>query len=379
MLKSWLTGLSLGLSLAFSTVDPAASVPLEKVSQQKLPPQLGIEQQWDDRDALLNAINHSLRYLQQDSAQKDYQDYPIDDITRDRVYRSLIRFRQLVKSSSSPEELAEAVKKEFAFYRSVGKDEQGTVHFTAYFEPVYQASRTRQGQYQYPIYQLPPNFEEWSSPHPTRQELEGIDGKGKNSPLAGYEIAWLRDRLEAYLIHVQGSAQLELRNGERMTVNFAGKTDQPYTSIGKELVEDGKLTRENLSLPRLIHYFENHPDQLKNYLPRNQSFVFFEQTDGQPPEGNLGIPVTADRAIATDQSQMPPGALALIRTQFPKINNNQEVETPLVSRYMLNQDTGSAIKGPGRVDMFLGTGETAARRAGIVDWTGELYYLLLKE
>jgi membrane-bound lytic murein transglycosylase A len=75
---------------------------------------------------------------------------------------------------------------------------------------------------------------------------------------------------------------------------------------------------------------------------------------------------------------MPPGALALIQTQFPKINENNEMETPLVSHYVLDQDTGSAIKGPGRVDIFLGSGEPAARRAGIVDWTGKLYYLFLK-
>lgn len=378
MMKSWLVGFSVGLSLVFSSSAVAQRFPLEKVSWQQLPEQLGVEEQLDtpeEKQALIKAINHSLRYLQKPSAQEAYADYPI---AHDRAIASLKRFRQLVRHSPTPEALAKAVKQEFALYRSVGKDQQGTVHFTGYFEPVYQASRRRTEEYRYPIYRLPPNFDNWKSPHPTRKELVGVDGEGKNSPLQGLEIAWLRDRLEAFLIHVQGSARLKLRDGTTLSVGYAGKTDRPYTSIGAELISDGILSREELSLPRLMEYFRQHPQQLDKYLPRNESFVFFRETQGAPPTGSLNVPVTAERSIATDKSLMPPGALALLHTQFPKITENGDLKTPLVSHYVLDQDTGSAIQGAGRVDIFMGTGKKAGRKAGIVDWTGQLYYLFLK-
>ena len=378
MMKSLLVSLSVGLGVACSSL-PAVSVPLQKVSSQQLPPGLNLEVTWEEKADLLEAINQSLRYLDTPSAAEAYGDYPIEGITRDRAYQSLIRFQQLLRISPTPAAFAAAVKEEFTFYQAVGHDQQGTVHFTGYFEPVYAASRMPTPDYRYPIYRLPANFEQWSSPHPTRAELEGRHGEGKNSPLAGLEVAWLRDRLEAFLIHVQGSARLQLRDGSILTIGYAGKTDPPYTSIGGELVQDGIFERDELSLPRLIAYFEQYPEQLSTYLPRNQSFVFFRETQGAPATGSLGVPVTAERSIATDKSLMPPGGLGLLHTQFPEITPENEIQTPMTSHYVLDQDTGSAIQGAGRVDIFMGTGENAGRKAGIVDWTGQLYYLFLQE
>jgi len=106
--------------------------------------------------------------------------------------------------------------------------------------------------------------------------------------------------------------------------------------------------------------------------------VFFRETYGAAATGSLGVPVTAERSIATDKSVMPPGALALIYTQLPKQSVAGKLEQRPVSRYVLDQDTGSAIKGPGRVDIFMGTGVKAGDRAGLTNSTGQLYYLLLK-
>ena len=331
-----------------------------------------------DRQALLKSIDYSLRYLQTSSAQRAYQQYQVPGITRDRVRRSLVRFRQLVVSSRSPAELQAAVNREFVFYKSVGKDNNGTVFFTGYFEPIYAASRTPSAEYRYPLYRLPSDFNRWTMPQPTRAELEGEDGLGKNSPLRGRELVWLRDRLEAFLVQVQGSARLQMPDGKLMTVGFAGKTNYPYTSVGRELVKDGKLPLEGLTLPVLINYFRSSPGELDQYLPRNQSFVFFKETHGAPATGSIGVPVTAERSIATDKSLMPPGALALIKARIPYPNATQQLESRMVNRYVLDQDTGSAIQGAGRVDIFMGTGPLAGDRAGIIGGTGELYYPLLK-
>jgi membrane-bound lytic murein transglycosylase A len=113
-------------------------------------------------------------------------------------------------------------------------------------------------------------------------------------------------------------------------------------------------------------------------LPRNERVIFFKETRGAPAQGTLEVPVTAERSIATDKSLMPPGALALIRTQIPYPNRSGALEKALVSRYVLDQDTGSAIEGAGRVDIFMGTGKMAGDRAGLMAHPGELYYLLLK-
>ncbi|MCA1991864.1 MAG: MltA domain-containing protein, partial [Coleofasciculus sp. S288] len=191
---------------------------------------LGVDDQiWDrfdqpgDKAALLKSIDNSLRYLQSSAAVAAYRRYPVVGVTRDRVLRSLLRFRQLVLSSRSAAELETAVKREFTFYQSVGKDGLGNVLFTAYYEPVYAASRVPTSEYRYPLYRRPPNLSSWRKPHPTREQLEGKDGlQGSKGKLRGLELFWLRDRVEAYMIHIQGSARLILPDGTQTTVGYAG-------------------------------------------------------------------------------------------------------------------------------------------------------------
>ncbi len=333
-----------------------------------------------DKQALLTAIDYSLRYLQTDAAATTYQGYPVAGINRDRVFRSLLRFRQLLLSSGSAAELETAVKREFVFYQSVGNDGRGTVLFTAYYEPVYAASRVPTAEYRYPIYRRPPNLSSWSKPHPTRKELEGEDGlQGSKGRLRGLELFWLRDRLEAYLAQVQGSARLILTDGTQTSVNYADNTAYSYTSIGRELARDGKLPLEGMTMPIILRYFSEHPAELNNYIPRDRSFVFFQENHGAPAQGSINLPLTASRSIATDKSLMPPGALALIHAPIPFKNANGVMEERTISRYVLDQDTGGAIKGPGRVDYFLGTGAIAGERAGVTVSFGQLYYLLLKK
>ncbi|MEH1779786.1 MAG: murein transglycosylase A [Nostoc sp.] len=333
-----------------------------------------------DRNALLASIDNSLLYLTKGEAIAAYQNYLMKEITLDRVRRSLVRFRQLVVSSKSAAQLQAAVRREFVFYQSVGNDGKGTVKFTAYYEPVYTASRVRTAIYKYPLYRLPPDFSQWSKPHPKRIDLEGKDGlQGNKSKLRGLELLWFRDRLDAYMVHIQGSAQIKLTNGKTTSVGYAGGTDYPWTSIGKELAKDGKLPLNGLTLPRMIAYFRQQPHELNNYLPRWERFIFFQETGGTAATGSIHVPVTAERSIATDKSLMPPGALALIYNSFPYPAGHGKLENRTVSRFVLDQDTGSAIKGPGRVDYFMGSGKLAGDRAGITGGNGSLYYLLLKE
>ncbi len=397
-MMGWTTGLAIASLLsalpARSTSDvavpppPAATnglprngavlVPLSAIEQRALlalPPDDLFAR---DRPTLIAAIDNSLRFLRAPSAQPRY---PIAGVSRDRVERSLLRFRQLAIAAPDAKALRDAVLREFTLYRAAGFDGKGTVHFTGYYEAVYDASPVRTVEFRYPLYRLPPDLNRWRKPHPTRAELE------RGDRLRGLEIAWLRDRLEAFLVHVQGSARLVFPNKQVVTVGYAGRTDYPYTSIGAELVRDGKMRREEVTLPALIAYFRRHPQELEGYLLRNKRFVFFRETGGNPATGSLGVPVLAERSIATDRSLMPPGALALVRVALPMpVRGEDKAEKPSsqyvprqVARFVLDQDTGGAIKGAGRVDIFMGTGAIAKARAGLIDTTGQLYYLLLQE
>ena len=394
MLTKKLVLLSLSLTVTLGNfITPAIAqgktIPLQQVNDQSSlsdADKLGLDEQlWaklnkkGDRTALLRSINHSLRYLNTPKAVADYQNHQVPGVTLERVRRSLIRFRQLLRQTKTPAQLQAAVKQEFTFYQSVGNDGKGSVLFTGYYQPIHQASRTRTAEYRYPLYKLPANIANWSTPHPTRAELEGEDGlQGDRTKLKGLELVWLRDRLEAFLVQVQGSAQLQLTDGSMMTVGFAGATDHTYSSLGKELIKDGKIPQEGVTLPIILKYFQGNPEELNTYIPRNRRIVFFKNTNGAPAMGSINVPVTADRSIATDKSIMPPGALALIHAEIPYPNVKGEMEQRLVSRYVLDQDTGSAIKGAGRVDYFMGTGKVAGDRSAVTVGKGQLYYLLLK-
>lgn len=347
-----------------------------------------------DRAALLTAIDHSLAYLRTPGAINDYREYAVADITPNRVRRSLQRFRILVANSNSAAELQQAVAAEFDFYQSIGQDEAGSVAFTGYFEPTYRASLTPDETYRYPIYKRPPTLDQWPEPHPTRAALEGVDGlQSQQGLLKGLELAWLPTRLEAFLVQVQGSARLEMPDGSTYSVGYDGRTNYPYTSIGQALIKDEIIPADELTLPVLMAYFEQNPEALNSYIPRNNRFIFFKETNGAPATGSLGYPVTAGRSIATDKTLMPPGALALISLPMPEINNalteadlsespvneSPADDSPITSRFVLDQDTGGAIKGAGRVDLFVGTGVDAGEVAGLINHTGALYYLLLKE
>lgn len=329
-----------------------------------------------DRTALLRAIEHSQRYLRTRRAAIDYQrQFHVTKITRSRVQRSLTRFAQLLRSSNSSAQFEAAVAREFVLYQPAVN---GNAAFTGYYEPVVTASRTRTAVYRYPLYRLPP-MGRWPRPHPTRGQLEGADGLQQSPYLRGRELVWLRDRLDAFLVQVQGSARLRLTDGGTMTIGYAGTTSWPYTSVGRELVKDGKMRFEELTLPALVDYFRAAPHDLSKYLPRNRRFVFFRERKGAPTHGSIGVPLTAERSIATDKSMHPPGALARIEIHVTNPAAARVLKSDSLTRYVLDQDTGSAIRGAGRVDVFMGTGQQAQQRAGVINSRGNLFYLLLKK
>ena len=258
---------------------------------------------------------------------------------------------------------------------------------TGYFEPLVEGSLRRQAPFLYPLYRVPPDLVKRGGkpgrlengelvPYWTRGEIE------EGNLLSGLELVYLDDPVAAFILQVQGSGRVRLRDGSIRPILFGAKNGRPYRSIGRFLVDRGEMRLEEVTLPAIISYLAAHPDKRREILNHNESFVFFRWgEEGRPgPLGNLGEPLTAGRSVALDQDYYPPGALAWLRTRKPLFNRQDEVIgwAPL-NRLVLNQDSGSAIQGTGRVDLFLGSGDRARITAGLMKTPGRLYLLMAKK
>ena len=202
--------------------------------------------------------------------------------------------------------------------------------------------------------------------YPARAEIEA------SGMLEGQELAWLSDPFEVYIAHVQGSAKLRLPDGELITVGYAANNGHDYDSVGEALIADGKIARDRISLAAMIDYFKRHPEQVDRYTRRNPRFVFFRISE-ETPHGSLNEPVTPMRTIATDKSIFPRACLAFISTTLPEIGG-----TVSYQGFALDQDTGGAIRAPGRCDVYMGQGDEVGQLAGRTYQEGRLYYLFLK-
>ena len=334
-----------------------------------------------DLAELRAAINHSLNYLRKPSSR---QFYPIGDITHSRALQSLEAFAKLLDSGLAGGQLNLALREQFDVYMSIGCDDHGTVLFTGYYTPIFDGSFARTERFQYPLYRQPDDLVKDSkgeilgrrmpdgqiAPYPSRAVIEGA------MMLRGKELAWLSDPFEVYIAHVQGSAKLRLPDGKLATVGYAANNGHEYKSVAQELVKDGRIPPDRISLAAMIDYFKKYKDQVSTYVRRNARFVFFQKEEGQPL-GCLNEPVTAYRSIATDKSIFPRGSLTFITTTLPRPVGGQPVKQ-LYSGFALDQDAGGAIRAPGRCDVYMGQGDFAGQLAGHTYQEGRLYYLFLK-
>lgn len=328
----------------------------------------------EQKKELLVSIGRVLDYLHSEKAKRDYIKFEDNGFPRERVKESLKKFFVHVIQSKSEAELREKIIKDFSLYRSKGYDGKGSVKFTGYFQPVYKASRFKRGKFQYPIFKKPRDFYFWQKEfHPTRVQLEGYSGKGgMDSLLGGFEIAYLSNRFEAFMIHIQGSAILEFEDGSRTAIGFDAGTNYPFRGVTKSFMK-----KYNVKWNKLNEFFANKPSLLNEIMAENNRFIFFKEKASPDPIGSLGIPVIAEQSIATDNKVLPPGGIGIIQARLPVSVNHKEVKFKLTSRIVLNLDTGSAIKGPGRVDVFMGTGDEALKKASALYTRGELYYLFV--
>ncbi|MGE5539773.1 MAG: murein transglycosylase A [Gemmatimonas sp.] len=276
-------------------------------------------------------------------------------------------------------------------YRAANnKDAKGL--FTGYYEIELDGARAKSARYAVPIYGMPKDlvtadlsdFDSSLSgkqiigrvvgnrfkPYPDRAAIEKA-GLGENAPV----LAWVDNAVDAFFLHIQGSGVVRMANGETMRVGYAAKNGQPYRAIGRVLVDRGAMAKEDVSMQSIRAWLDANPREANAVMAANPSYVFFRalpkrdpSRDG--PDGAQGVTLTAGRSLAVDRRFVPLGVPLWVAAQNP---DRPEFQT---RRLVVAQDTGGAITGPVRGDVFWGTGHAAGERAGLMREFGN-YYLLL--
>ena len=194
----------------------------------------------------------------------------------------------------------------------------------------------------------------------------------------GLEIAWLKDPVDADILQIQGSGRLKLPDGRTIRVGYAAKNGLPYRAIGRFLWKKGLLKREKISMQAIRKYLSEHPKLIDEVLNYDPSYVFFNIMESGP-YGNINVQLTPGRSMALDARLFPKGALCFISTKKPVIDASGRITRWVTfSRFVLNQDTGGAIKGAGRADIFWGNDNYAQIAAGHMKQMGKLFFLVKK-
>lgn len=348
-----------------------------------------------DFESLEQAAENNLEYLNRLAQDQTFQ-YGPHEYSRDHVIETQRMLLNILKNAQSSKEIKKTIKKEFLLYRAAGRAGKKEVLFTGYFEPIYDARITPDDNYKFPLYRLPEDLikidltlfkdkykgesiiarieDKQVLPYYSRMEIENQEIlKNKN-----LEIAWLNNPLDVAFLHIQGSGRLQIKDGDFLSVGYHSSNGREYKSIGNYLIEKDYMTTEEMSMQGIRQYLSMHPDILDDTLNYNPSYIFFRVLD-KGPLGNIGVPLTPGRSIALDSRLFPKGSLCFIKSEKPVIYSNDEIEKwEKFSRFIINQDTGGAITGAGRADIFWGSGEYAELAAGHLKHEGELFLLIKK-
>ena len=310
------------------------------------------------------------------------------------ITRALDFFWKILAEKPSQQRLNDLITRHFSVYQArgiSGYNPDRSMLVTGYYQPLFSGSLKRTEVFSYPLYKVPADLvirridagqKEQSvgrmeqghfMPYWTRGDIE------RDHLLHGQELIWLKNPLDAFVLHIQGSGLVSLPDGSIRGVHYAMRNGRPYSSIGKYMVENGMLTLEEASLDAIRVYIEKHPEQRDLILHHNESFIFFDWGNTQGAVGSIGQVLTPGRSIAADKTCFPPGALVFLKSRKPVIRDQHVMQWKDLQRFVTIQDSGSAIRGPGRVDLFWGSGSEAGLAAGRMKEDGTLYLLLLKQ
>lgn len=345
-------------------------------------------------DNLVYGITKSLEYLNKIPEERQFR-FGEDTYSAFHLMRSLEVLKAFVESRPDAEALNRFIARRYIVYRSIGGPESNQVLFTGYYEPHLRGSRERDERYRYPVYALPQDLMVIDLT-PFDADLKGkrVVGRLEGNTVVPYPdrraiasdptfaekatpIAWVDDRVDLFFLQIQGSGRIYLSDGTFIRVHYHGSNGRPYRSIGRLLIDQGKIPAGEMSMQRLKAYLEAHPEEMDAVLYHNPSYVFFK-TETSGPIGAIGVDLTPGRSVAVDRRVFPMAAPAFLQTQIPVVDGSGRIDRWIdFSAFALNQDTGGAIRGPGRVDIFWGNGPYARIVAGHMQHKGSFFLLVL--
>jgi membrane-bound lytic murein transglycosylase A len=397
-LRAWIAGL-----LLLFLGSCVSAVPREDL-RGKEPPSFR-EHEIQDRvtddsstDSLLASLEGSLSYLEKKRSQGSLPAIPAEKFSPDPVYCSLRLFRDILSSASDEAEWERRIRENFVFYELRREYSSPSILLTGYFEPILEGNWFAEGEYRYPLYGRPEDLLEQRPEEDSGEKMGGrqmvrmeggqavpyysrrqIDTEGALQG-RGLELLWLRDPWERFVLHIQGSGQVRLPDGKTIRVGYAASNGRPYRPIGRYLLEQGYMDEKEISMERIREFLQTNPGRAEEIFNINERYIFFRLLgDSEGPLGALGVPLTPGRSVATDLTLFPPGALAYLVSRQPELDESGRLlGWKTLRRFVLNQDAGGAIQGPGRVDLFFGTGDRAGRAAGEMKEEGRIYFLLAR-
>jgi len=341
-------------------------------------------------ESLLNAIDHHLNYLKGFAPEEEVL---IGDqqVTYGMLTQSLTSFKSIIEYSPTPFDLDSLIADNFLVFEAEGRNnrESTDILLTGYYEPVFNGSTEKTELYRYPIYRRPDSLITRTDELSGKKAVGRLSSSGDFIPywsrktietedlLQGYELAYLSDPLDAYLLHVQGSGRIRFPDGSIRAVHFASSNGLTYNSLGKLFVDEGIMVLADVSIPSIREYFTKYPHELPRMLHHNPRYIFFQWGKSEGPKGSIGEVLTPGRSIAIDHSILPSGTIGYLVSRAPVIGNDGSIiQWKPLYRFVLPQDSGSAIKGAGRADLFWGTGTYAETAANHMKENGKLYFLL---
>ncbi|WP_320170026.1 MltA domain-containing protein [Maridesulfovibrio sp.] len=334
--------------------------------------------------SLKSGVEQNLKYLSRRNGNSVAARYGAMTITWEMLRRTNEEFLQILPHLDDSPELLED---KFVWYELVPR-----TLLTGYYEPYLEASLTPDPDYPYPLYSLPSDLKKmdlgkfhhrWKGqtllyriedgepvPYYDREKID-FDGALQGQ---GLEVAWVKDRVDIFMLQVQGSGRLVLPDGSVKHVLYAGKNGLKYVSLGKELIQRGLLPKEGMSMQKIRTFFKENPQLVEKLLVTNPSYVFF-RLDDEGPFGSMGSPLTPMASIATDTKVIPHGSLGLLTVRLPVQGQDTKEAS---ARIVMAQDRGGAIKGT-RVDLFCGSGPDAEFLAGHLNSWGHVYFPVSRE
>ncbi|MBY0408085.1 MAG: MltA domain-containing protein, partial [Rickettsiales bacterium] len=243
--------------------------------------------------------------------------------------------------------------------------------FTGYYEPTLFGSLRKKGDFQYPLYMAPPEMQKGQSFFSHAEINRGA--------LAGrkLELLYVDDPVMLFFMQIQGSGRVKLADGREMLMGYAGQNGHGYVSLGKIMGDEGYLPKDQVNFFTLRQWLYDHPDQAFGLMERNPSYVFFRKLEQSGPVGSVGVVLTPQRSLAVDPKYIPYGLPLYLETELPALQG--EAAPRPFRRMLIAQDTGGAIRGPVRGDIFFGGGKDAEFLAGFMKGRGVYSLLLPKE